>query len=291
MNLPISYSKQDLRKAYYRMALKYHPDKLDDDIINKNERFVEISDAYQHLLANASFSIDKDYATSTENDRISMMQKFIDIIMDVKITRGIMSKIIDIAKCGCKETLNHILKELDTDTILFILRLATQYKDVISFQHTILQEIINEAKVRNNKTYRYTLEPDIQHLLNQEFFILQHSGTTLHVPLWCPESVYNVDGTDIIVTCTPKLPYYVDIDEHDNVHVRVELTHDQIRKMHIKIPLGNETYEIPTQTLKNACTNTHTHTIQNAGIPKTCDNRSLLETIKSDIKIHLIKKF
>lgn len=42
-------SSADIKKAYRKLALKWHPDKNPDDLEEANRRFKEISEAYEVL--------------------------------------------------------------------------------------------------------------------------------------------------------------------------------------------------------------------------------------------------
>ncbi len=49
LKIPIYFSQQQLRKAYYKQALATHPDANRDDP-DSTEKFKQVSEAYRYLL-------------------------------------------------------------------------------------------------------------------------------------------------------------------------------------------------------------------------------------------------
>lgn len=49
LELPITATDDDVRKAYRRLAVRWHPDKNPEDLINAERRFKEVAEAYEVL--------------------------------------------------------------------------------------------------------------------------------------------------------------------------------------------------------------------------------------------------
>ena len=75
-------SIEDIKKAYRKLSLKYHPDKNIGDKEESSKKFKEISEAYQIL----SDPEKKKYTT--------ILEKFITILFPLKIYFNIYSKML-----------------------------------------------------------------------------------------------------------------------------------------------------------------------------------------------------
>ena len=60
----INYTIDDIKKAYFRMALRYHPDKYKED---NGEKFKETKEAYDFLTENKRETQGFDYVNIDEN--------------------------------------------------------------------------------------------------------------------------------------------------------------------------------------------------------------------------------
>ena len=67
-------TKKQIKKAYYTLAIKYHPDKSSSN----SEKFLQIKEAYDFL--NICEPIDGDEDEDDANDFISLLQKCIKLV-------------------------------------------------------------------------------------------------------------------------------------------------------------------------------------------------------------------
>ena len=192
----------------------------------------------------------------------------------------------------------------------FMLKLATTHQDLFEINQSMINDLYEAVQMREkpdsttktnstpatiHATPHYILKPQLSHLLEPDFFPLQHNESTYYVPLWYHELTYPTKCGHITVRCCPDLPEYMYIDDDDNLHVNLSINKLTLKqKKELDIPVGNTTLKLPINqiTKENTFqTYTHTHIFSGIGIPHTNleYNKLFLQKhiTRADIKIHI----
>lgn len=219
LDLPSKFTIEELKQAYRKKALKYHPDKNPE--ADATEQFQKISEAYTYLSnVGVEFSesdVDEEYS---EYDNI--LKSFIKYFykdVDIDLVFNILNKL------ASKVYLNviEIFKDCDKDTVIQVYELIVKYKDIFQIDQDIISQIERIAKDKSSKDNLLIINPTLEDLFKANIFVINKIGQQYYVPLWHDE-VHFEDKTqknDLIVKCIPDIPDHISIDENNNLHISV----------------------------------------------------------------------
>ena len=280
LSLKEKWSLKELKKTYYKLALKYHPDKNKEK--GSEIKFKEINLAYHFLLEHLNEKPD------TENsDYLSIIKGCIrqlfpflqwnDIFLDSTI-HGILN--------NCKKATLKIFNEINKDKALEVFAFLSTHRETFNLSQELLEEMHQIIQKKINKDHVYVLNPTINDLLNDEVYKLKIGSKYFMVPLWNHEVCFDISGADLIVYSLPELSENIYIDNNNNIIVKVE---EEIKNLlkegKLKVSLGEKTFEIPSNKLVIM---KHQYTIlEKQGILKI-DEEDLYSTLeRSDVIIEL----
>ncbi len=241
------YSYDYIRKAYYKMALKYHPDKYGDG----GEKFREIKQAYELLKEPQE---EKEY---TDNTKTSYNDYLLYIIQQLELhntskcanhpinwnSTFISTTFISILN-SCEDMVITVFDTMTKDKSKECYYFLLKYGDIFGISEEVLKKI--KSKIIDKMKYDniIILNPSLHNLFNHDIYKLEIDNDCYYVPLWHHELYFNTNNVDreIIVKCIPELPNNIYIDDENNIHYKInKKLNDILMENTIDINLCNET--------------------------------------------------
>lgn len=243
-------SNNQIKKQYRTLALKYHPDRHNNDDCKK---FQEISNAYSFLLENESQSMNyKDI--------------LIHFLKSINIQDTLYEHIYNIIS-NKMEMLYEKINICDTDMLIQIYRIIKKNSNTLGISDIILEKIKELIIKKINCSIQITLRPKLDDLYKHNVYKLEYENNTYMIPLWHHELIYNHNKNDLYVKCEPELPDNIYIDENNNVNVSINIPLDGLLDMNdIEFYICDKKIIINKDKLN--LKKNQTVVIQEMGIPK-----------------------
>jgi preprotein translocase subunit Sec63 len=260
---------EKLKKTYYRLALKNHPDKNNSE--EACRRFQEINEAYELLKG-----VIEDEPEIVEYD--DLMNVFLSSFSVFSETYHFIPKIISELSF-----MEEMPKEMCADIYSFI----SKNKDIFYVSEEFLEKMHQIILRKYKDDDFFLLRPTIDDLLDHNLYKLEIDGEHYIVPLWHNECYFDKKENgkkttgEIIVRCIPLLnDCYI---EDDNIYTEVTVPFTSaLLGNTICVHLGKKVFEISCEKLqikKNQLV-----ILQKAGISK---NQNITDDNKSDIFIKI----
>ena len=163
-----------IKKAYHKKALIYHPDKTNN---RTNLEFLEIKKAYENLNKYIEENPNENIDSFNPQFLSTFFSKFINLDKDkIQYLKDNLLVIFN-------ETSLKILKQIDEDNCLKIIKYIEEYKDLFEISNNYLERILNIKEEILSKKEIIILNPSINNLLNGDIYIFNLKEQYC-VPLW-----------------------------------------------------------------------------------------------------------
>jgi hypothetical protein len=264
-------SEEEIKNAYRRMALKYHPDKNPTE--ESVEKFHKIREAYE-VLTNCSESCHKE-------EYLDKLREWLAYYMDEKI----VEKIIEGIQICSQESV-HIIEKI-----------GNIHPEVLE----LLYELFSFKREPNSlfeEAEKIVVRPSLDDLFDEKVLQLPGSNGEIYwVPLWHHHLVFDkchnecADDTDdeygeIVVMVEPILPENIKMDEYNHLYVYVNLKMGDIwESENIHVDVGGRKYNIPRDKL--VIKELQRYTMKKMGVPMINYDSIYDATHRSDVHFHI----
>lgn len=272
-------TKKQIKKAYYTLAIKYHPDKSSSN----SEKFIEIKEAYDFLITYES--IDGDEDEDDANDYISLLQKCIKLVSpNTNWSNLFMDTTFKNIINDCENISLKIFNDLSKEKSIEIFTFLSTYKNIFHISDETLKNMSDILKNKRRNDNLILLTPTLDDLFEEKIYILELCEKKFYIPLWCHMLSYDIDGDDLVINCEPQLPDNIFIDEQNNIFVNVSYNISILLKEDLVFHLGSNEFKIKSSEL--FIKEKQTYTLYNKGIPRF-NQDNIYDVKKSNIYVNI----
>ena len=246
LHLCEKHTEHMLKAAYYKQALKYHPDKNKDDPA-AGEKFKKINAAYsflqEHQQSKEPFNLETNY-TNIMKQCIKYFTpdiKWDDVFLDTTLNNIVNN---------CEKLSIRLFKDLKKEKSIELFEFLSNYREIFGISDETIDKMKDILKEKMRDDNIVILNPSLADILSDNVYKLDLLGKTFYVPLWHHEVIFDHSGNDVIVKCVPELEDHITIDNDNNIHCYFKgPINEVLQKEKIEMLLGNKIFEIDSKTI------------------------------------------
>ena len=282
LNLKQKHTERCLKKAYYKQALKYHPDKNKSK--DAESKFKKINEAYRFLLQQQGCYKGTPEIDTCYRDIIkSFLQYFTP---DIKWNDLFLDTTLDNIINNCGKLSIRLFKDLKKEKSIELFGFLSNHREIFGISDEVISQMKDILKEKMRGDNIIILNPSLHDLLSDNVYRLDFDDKKYYVPLWHNEVIFDHSGNDLIIKCIPDLEEYITIDNFNNLHCLYEgpITH-VLNDKRLKITLGEKDFIIEGDQL--VIKENQTIILRNQGILKINSEHLFSTTERADIYIDI----
>lgn len=290
INEKSTYDYGEIKKQYKIMALAYHPDKNKSE--DSSSKFQEVHEAYEYLIDyNNENVIDSDDDDDDKNATVDKgsykwaLFSFIKNVLKTETGNYLFYTILERISNMCEKNALETLDKIDTSLLIKIYELIKKYEYALHFKEGFIEKVEELIKRKNQQDECIILNPILDDLFDDNLYKLTVNGRKYIVPLWHHELIYDNSGCNIYIKCNPMLPENIEIDDVNNIRVKVSYNIDELwEKDKIEIHIGKRPLVVYPKLLKMK--KNQTVILKEQGISKINTTNIYDVSKRSDVYLH-----
>jgi len=280
LQLPPNFVPTDIKKQYHKLSLRYHPDK--NKSADANERFQEINRAYRFLSDN-------------ETDGRSIPMNYDDILFSLinmtyknqNVNKELFNFIKNIIANYSKFS-QSTLNDISSEVLINCYKFMNQNKDELGIPPHVMNVLNAIMKKKENIVNIQIVTPSLTDMYDSNILKLNYKGSMYLIPLWHAEVSFEVenDENDLDITCIPKLPEHMSIDNNNNLHIYIRSKIESLlNRETLDLNIDIKNISILIKDLK--IIKHQTIVYEGQGIPRIDEKDIYNNEHKGDIIVHL----
>lgn len=281
-----SYDCGEIKKQYKIMALMYHPDKNPSE--DASAKFQEVHAAYEYLMDynnEDTYDSDEDKTSVDKGSYKWVLFSFIKNVLKTETGNYLFYTIIEKISSMCEKNALETLEKIDNSILIKIHALIKKYEFAFHFKEGFIEKIEELIKAKVQRDECIILNPTLDDLFENNLYGLTVNGRKYIVPLWHHELIYDNSGCNMHIKCNPMLPENIEIDDVNNLRVKVKYNIDDLwEKETLNIHIGKKPFIVYPKLLKMK--STQTIILKEQGISKINTSNIYDVSKRSDVYLH-----